>query len=532
MQFGRLSEVRRLGLSLTVTSIALIGASALVAYLEGPVGVPNASSAYLLAVLLCAMAFGTFAGIVAAIGAFLLYDFLFVAPLYTFTVGDPGEWLNLILLLVGGILVGQLAAAQRSRAEAAVGREREARALFHVSRALATRATTTAVLAEIASTLRDEASMERVWIGLTRGAGPERIVADTGGSEGTPSTTASHAQLRRMPDDTPAQWVLVHQPTRARSPGQGVLTRGVLAHRILIEAGGHSLGSLWALRARTAGQPERAETRLLAAAADQIGQALEQDRLAEEARTAEIARQSDALKTALLESVSHDLRTPLAAIRAAAGTIKDRTLHLSEDDRAQSAEAIDREAEYLNRLVTNLLDLSRIEAGALRADLESLDLDDALKPIVARLGPRLADRVVDLDLPATLPPVVADAVFFDQILTNVLENAAKYVPVGASVRIRAEEADGRMRLTVEDSGPGVPAEALPHLFEKFYRVTGGNRRLRPGTGVGLAVVRGLTEAMHGQVRARPSELGGLAIDLDLPIATRPAPTEIEADAPR
>ena len=310
MQFDRLSEFRRPGLSLAATSVALAAASALVAFLEGPVGVPNASSAYLLAVLLSAMAFGTVAGIVAAVGAFLLYDFFFVAPLYTFTVGDPGEWLNLILLLVSGILVGQLAAAQRSRAEAAVGREREAVALFQVSRALATRSTTTAVLAEIASILRNEASMERVWIGLSRPGGPERIAADTGGGERTPSPTASHAQLRRMPGDTPAQWVLVHQPTRARVP-----SRSVLAHRVLIEAGGRTLGSLWALRARTAGQPGRAETRLLAAAADQIGQALEQDRLATEAKAAEIARQSDALKTALLESVSHDLRTPLAAIR-------------------------------------------------------------------------------------------------------------------------------------------------------------------------------------------------------------------------
>lgn len=527
MEFERLSEVRRLGLRLVGTTVTLAVASVLVAYLEGPVGVPNASSAYLLAVLLSAMAFGTTAGIVAALGAFLLYDFLFVDPLYTFTVGDPGEWLNLILLLVGGILVGQLAAAQRSRAETAVGREREARALFHVSRALATRSATINVLPEVASTLRDEASMERVWIGLSRPAGPERIVGDTGGGSGTPSPTSRHAQLRRMPGDVPAQWVLVHQPTRARSAEQGVL-----AYRVSIEAAGRDLGSLWALRARTAGQPGQADTRLLAAAADQIGQALEQDRLATEAKTAEIARQSDALKTALLESVSHDLRTPLAAIRAAAGTIKDRTLHLSEDDRAQSADAIDREAEHLNRLVTNLLDLSRIEAGALRADLEPIDLDDAIKPILARLQPRLADRRVELDLPPDLPSVFVDAVFLDQILTNLLENAAKYVPVDATVRIRATPTDGRVRLTVEDSGPGVPDAALSHLFDKFYRVTGGARQSRPGSGVGLAVVRGFTEAMHGLVRARPSELGGLAVDVDLPIAVEPAPAKVEADAAR
>jgi two-component system sensor histidine kinase KdpD len=521
MEFDRLSNARRLSLSLTGTSVALVAASGLVAYLEGPVGVPNASSAYLLAVLLSAMAFGTVAGIVAAVGAFLLYDFLFVAPLYTFTVGDPGEWLNLILLLVGGILVGQLAAAQRSRAEAAVGREREARALFQVSRALSIRPGTIDVLPEIASILRTEASMERVWIGLARPAAPERIVADTGGVEGTPSPTASHALLRRMPGETPAQWVLVHQPTRARGPA-----RSVRAYRVQIDAAGHNLGSLWALRARSAGQPESAPTRLLAAAADQVGQALEQDRLAGEARTAEIARQSDALKTALLESVSHDLRTPLATIRAAAGTMLDRQLEIPAEDRRASALAIDREAEHLNRLVTNLLDLSRIQAGALRADLEPLELSDAILPIVARLHDRLDGRTLEIDLAGAGSPALVDAVFFDQIVTNLLENAAKYVPAGERVRIRATETDGRLRLTVEDSGPGAPPEALPRLFERFYRVQGGTTRSRPGTGVGLAVVRGLAEAMGGRVAARPSDLGGLAIDVDLPVA----PDQPVADA--
>ena len=513
MDLRRVRAQRRTVLSLALTAGSLIVVSGLVAVLEGPIGVPNASSAYLLAVMVSAMAFGTVAGVLAAVGGFLLYDFLFIQPLYTFTVGDPGEWLNLVLLLVGGIVVGQLAAAQRARAQAAVEREREARALFQVSRALATRSAMTGVLGEIAAIILREADLSRVWIGLTRAAGPERILADTGGSETTPAPTASHAVLRRMPGETPAEWVRVHQPGVRRSGAVGLL-----AHRVVIEAGGRTLGSLWALRDRSAGQPGRPETRLLAASADQIGQALEQDRLAEEARAAEIARQSDALKSALLESVSHDLRTPLATIRAAAGTILDRHLQISDDDRRASADAIDREAEHLNRLVTNLLDLSRIEAGALRADLEPLDLDEVVDPIVERLGDRLAGRTLTMELPRAIPPVLADPVFLDQVVTNLLENAAKYVPAGAAIRLRATAGDGKVRLTVEDSGPGVPAAALPRLFEKFYRVPSAPGRSRPGTGVGLAVVRGLTEAMNGRVAARQSELGGLAIDVDLPIA--------------
>ena len=522
MELRRLPPRRRTAVSLGLTVLILIGVSGLVAVLEGPVGVPNASSAYLLAVLVCAMAFGTTAGVIAAFGGFVLYDFLFIEPLYTLTVGDPGEWLNLILLLIGGIVVGQLAAAQRSRAEQAVEREREARALFQVSRALATRGRTIDVLPEIVAILRTEADFERVWVGLARDGGTERVVADTGGSK-APSPTASSAVLRRMPGDTPAEWVRVHQ-AGARRSGEV----GALAHRVVIEAAGRTLGSIWGLRARSAGQPGRAETRLLAAAADQIGQALEQDRLREEAAAAEIARQSDALKSALLESVSHDLRTPLATIRAAAGTMLDRHVELSDDDRRASALAIDQEAEHLNRLVTNLLDLSRIEAGSLRADVEPIELDDVVEPALRRIGKRLAGRSLEIDLGASAPAVLVDPVFIDQIVANLLENAAKYVPEGARVRIGPpRRLDGRVRLTVEDSGHGVPAEALPRLFEKFYRVKSATKS-RPGTGVGLAVVRGLTEAMGGSVQARPSELGGLAIDVDLPAA--PAPVGLAADA--
>lgn len=525
MDLRHLATERWSATTVLFTVASLIAVSGLVAILEGPIGVPNASSAYLLAVLVCAMAFGTGAGILAAFGGFLLYDFLFVEPVHTFVVAEPGEWLNLVLLLVGGIVVGQLAATQRARAEAAVEREREAIAQFRVSRVLATRSATIEVLPEIAGVLRTEVGFERVWIALDRSAGPEKIVADTGGATAIPTVTASHAVLRRTPGDTPAQWVKVHQ-SGVRRVGDS----GLRAHRVIIEAAGRTIGSVWGLRPRSAGEPGRAETRLLAAAADQVGQALEQDRLAAEAQAAEIARQSDALKSALLESVSHDLRTPLATIRAAAGTMLDRQLVISDEDRRASALAIDREAEHLNRLVTNLLDLSRIEAGALRADLEPVDLAEAVQPVVARLADRLDGRSVEIDLPGATGPALVDAVFLDQVVTNLLENAAKYVPAGALVRVSAARTEDSIRLTIEDSGPGVPVDALPRLFEKFYRVQTRKARSRPGTGVGLAVVRGLTEAMGGRVAARQSALGGLAIDVDLPVA--PDRTDANGSGPR
>jgi two-component system, OmpR family, sensor histidine kinase KdpD len=222
----------------------------------------------------------------------------------------------------------------------------------------------------------------------------------------------------------------------------------------------------------------------------------------------------------LLQSVSHDLRTPLSTIRAAAGTLRPDS-GLAPDEQRQSAEAIEREVEYLDRIVTNLLDLSRIEAGALRAERDVYELDDLVSRTVDRLRPRIGHRLLTMNLDA--PPVEVDPVFLDQAVTNVLENALKYAP-DARLRVRAAPvAHGWVRLTIEDAGPGVPERTLPRLFERFYRVPGRPVGSRSGTGIGLAVVRGLIETTGGRVAARRSELGGLAVDLDLPLAPTPVP---------
>jgi two-component system sensor histidine kinase KdpD len=500
---------------LVVAGPSLAGATVIVALLQAYVGVPNASSVYLVAVVITALVTGTAGAVIAAVASFLLYNFLFTTPLYTFAIADPGVLLGVVLLLFVGIVVGQLAALQRSRAEMARAREREALALFRLSRALATRESTPRVLAKIIEILRSQTAMDRVWISLGGDDASERVAAD--GGDGRPTITGLVHVLRRTPGDDPAQWVRIHHPSPVSSPGSG---RD--AYRVRIEAGGAALGSIWGLRLRGLGQPEPTETRLLAAAADQVGQALAHDRLAAESRAAEIARQSDALKSGLLQSVSHDLRTPLATIRAAAGMLRPGSA-LDARDQQASADAIEREVEYLNRLVTNMLDLSRIEAGALRADVDAFELDDVLARPLERLRPRLAGRPAEIALDA--PPVLVDPVFLDEAFTNVLDNVLKHTAPGTALRIRAARAaDGWIRLSVEDAGQGVPADAMPMLFDRFYRVPGRGAGSRSGTGIGLAVARGLTEAMGGRVNARKSDLGGLAIDLDLPAA--PAAAEL------
>ena len=501
--------------TLAVGVPALAAATLLVWLLEERLGVLNASPVYLLAVVVTALTAGTVGALVAAVAGILLYDYLFVHPVLTLAISDPGEWLNLILLLFVGLVVGRLTALERARALTAEAMEREARELFLVSRALATRESTAAVLPEIAGLLRQAARMGAVWIALGPDDAAERIAALSG--EPPPPGKSSHWALRRMPGDAPAQWLRIHTggPSRPRP------TRDApVLHRVRIDVGANRLGSIWASRAPGDRPPGRSATRLLSAAADQLGQALAADKLAADAGAAEVARQSDALKSALLQSVSHDLRTPLATIRAAAGTLRPDS-DLDAADRAANAAAIEREVARLDRLVANLLDLGRIEAGALRPEADVFELDDLAGRVVDRMAPRLADS--DLRVELGPEPVVVDPVFLDEALTNLLDNALKFAGAGAVIRVASGLADdGAAFLVVEDSGPGVDDPILGRLFDAFYRAPATGAGTRPGTGIGLAVVRGLVEAMGGSVRAGRSSLGGLAVTIELPLAELPA----------
>ena len=500
---------------LAVAVPALAAATGLVWLLEQRFGVLNASPVYLLAVAVTALVAGTLGAMAAAVAGVLLYDYLFVHPIHTLAISDPGEWLNLVLLLFVALVVGQLTALERARTQTAEAREREARELFLVSRALATRRSTTAVLPDMADLLRRAGRMTSVWVALGPDDGAERVAALSG--EAPPAGSPLHWVLRRMPGEEPARWIRIHTGGPKVKAG---LDGGQASFRVRIEAGSRAIGSIWATRPSSHGIPDRSATRLVSAAADQVGQALAQDRLAADAGAAEVARQSDALKSALLQSVSHDLRTPLATIRAAAGTLRPDS-DLDTGGRAASAEAIEREVARLDRLVANLLDLGRIEAGALRAELDVFELDDIAGRTVDRMAARLAAHEVRLDLQPL--PVLVDPVFLDEALTNLLDNSAKFAPAGSTIRLASARADGDLaRVVVEDGGPGVPEPMLERVFEPFYRGPAAGPDGRQGTGIGLAVVRGLVRAMGGSVRASRSDLGGLAVELRLPLAQLPS----------
>ncbi len=535
LALARPHRPRVAGLILAGVSLAL--ATALAALARGPLGVSDAAIVYLLAVVAVGMGYGSWLAVATSVASFLLYDFFFVQPLYTFAVAAPDEWLDLLLFLVVAIVIGRLSALQLERRREAELRSSEARAMFAMSRDVATAATALEAAPLLASRLAREAEMARVWIGLGPSIAEERVVADTLPGEPRPPA-ASRWVLHSSSAEGQPGWVKVRETSVAKlREGRDVpdarefrLRQGrddgpVTILRVQIALGGETIGSLWATRPHGAPFPGRSHSRLLAAAADQLAQSVVRDRLASEATAVEVARQGDALKSALLDSVSHDLRTPLAVIRAAAGNLMDPAVALELGQERAIARTIDAEAERLSRLVRNMLDLGRIEGGALNPTLELYDLADLIDPVVERLAPSLAPSPVEVEIAADLPTVQVDAIFVDQILTNLLENAGRYA-AGKKVRVSAKAVGGQVWLTVEDAGPGVPATFLPHIFERFYRAPRRQgSRSSGGSGIGLAVVKGLAEAMGGLAVARPSTLGGLGVTVRLQVGDEPEAVE-------
>lgn len=501
----------------TVVSLAAIGiATAAVAVLESPaVGISDPSPLYLVAVVAVGILHGTRAALGTAVAAFAVYDVLFTEPRFTFTVADPREWLDLVLLLFVALVIGRLTARETERAHEATQRARESEALFAISRTLATTPSVSDAAALIVARLAEETRMARLWIGVRSRTG-ESVLADSAPRESIP-LPGSVGRLSRAPGDGAARWIAIHD---IRPGGRPEIAVDVAVWGAPLEAEGSELGTLWGLRRRALGTPGREETRLLSLAADQLALALRREQLSREATEVEIARRSDALKTALLDSVSHELRTPLSRIRAIAGSLIDPALDWRADEQRAAGRAIDSEADRLSELVQNVLDLGRIEGGALRPELEVFDVEDLVEPVVSRMAQLGDGRHIAVRL-GNLPPVRADGVLFDTALANLLENAIRHAGPDAPIEVRGATRSGWVELSVEDGGVGVPDDALSRLFGKFYRVPGRVPGPRPGLGIGLSIVRGFVQAIGGEVAAQRSELGGLAVLVRLPVGPEP-----------
>lgn len=458
--------------------------------LAGRPDLANASMLYLIVVLVAAIGAGRAVAIFSALLAFFSFNWFLTEPRHTLSVADPDDWILLLLFLLTAVVTGQLAAGQKRRAEEAEEHERQARVLTDIAIAL-TEPTLERTLRSVADRLRTELGVEAVQVEL-------------GGSRATSGSSRDALdaleQTGRMIDvlTTDAgqepRWVRLAPPHRRLAAVATALRVGRAPIR---GAGGEEAGHITLVTSSRRGF-DGAAARLLAGVAPQLWAAQERSRLRAEATEAEVLRQSDEVKSALLDAVSHDLRTPLSSIIASAGSLRQAAVQWSPQERAEFATAIEQEARRLDRIVGNLLDLSRIRAGSLHPDVAWYEPVALVRDVVARMGGVSATHRLVLDLPDELPPVPLDYSEIDQVLTNLVENAVRHSPAGTTVTVTAGVEDGELRVCVEDEGPGIPVDELRRIFEPFHRVRGAARR---GTGLGLAVARGLVEAHRGRIWA-------------------------------
>ncbi len=502
---GRLAPLR--GYAAALAAVALV--SAVIGVIEARAQVANISMLYLLAVLGAATRLGRRPAIAASIAAFLAFNWFFVEPTHTLSVGDPKEWFALLLFLVTAVITSQLASDERDRAREAAERARDATLMFEVARLLGEPDLETA-LASVTERLREGLGVAGVMVELEGDGLPQRTIAgDTSAIAAADiGSLAAWIPSPRSATGSGARWIRVMNPH-----GPGSAPRDDRVHAVPLQAGGRRIGTLAIVRASP--RPGAADDRILTSVATQLAGAIERSRLRRRATEAEILRRTDELKNALLGAVSHDLRTPLASIVASAGSLRQTDVQWTDAERESFLSDIETEARRLSRIVSNLLDLSRMESGTLHPERSWYDLAALIDDVVGRLRPLTQDHPVEVRVPEDLPPVSLDYVEIDQVLSNLIENAARHTPGGTAIVISAHIAGPEVVVEVSDDGPGVPSDALGRVFEPFFRgPSGGTPR---GTGLGLAVARGLVEAHGGRISVVNGGKGGAVFRFTLPI---------------
>jgi two-component system, OmpR family, sensor histidine kinase KdpD len=449
-QVGRLVDSQR-GWSLLfgfLASVAAVAAVTGAVYLfRSSVPVLSLGVLYLFAVLPIAVVWGRGFSILVALASMLSFNFFFLPPVHTFRLIDERDWFALTVYLVTAIVVSELASRARRRAAEAEQREREESLLAELSTAVLQGEETEAQLDQLSEAVA--------------------------GVLGVPA-------VRLEPGPPPEA--------------------GAALRALDVRTGDRTVGTLY-----VEGDAEidpAVTRRFLPALASLLAVAFDREELQREALAAERLRSSDSVKTAILRAVSHDLRSPLTAIRVAAESLASPSVTLSEDDKARQLETVRDESARLDRLVANLLDLSRLEAGTAVSQRELVAVDELVSQALAELG---REKRIRVELPPDPPLVEVDPVQVERVLVNLLENALRLSPAKADVVIRVFSAGDEVVLRVIDEGPGIPASELDRIFEPFQQSTNGDARR--GTGLGLAIARGFAQANGGRVWAesRPGE---------------------------
>ena len=426
-------------------------------------------------------------GIVSASITFLTFNYFFIEPYYTFTVHHAADVVILVVFLIVAVVISQLVARAQAGLDAAMAREREATQLYELSTAL--------------TGLHDDHAIAQILA--------KQIHAVSQGDHIKLNIAGTDPFVYQLPDATPP----------ARSPELIIpieATRGVIG-----EIG------LW----RTKPAFSSSENRLLQTFASQSALALERAWLAQAESRARVLEESDRLKSVLLSSVSHELRTPLSTIKAASSSLRENEVSWDSPARVELISAIDDEADHLNILVGNLLDMSRIESGVLKPKREWNILSEILGTVLVRMRHRVGEHQIEVNLPEILPLVPVDYVQMEQVFTNLVSNSVKYAPERTRICIRAFVEDESIHVQVSNQGPQIPQAHLERIFDKFYRITAADRVT--GTGLGLSICKGIIEAHGGRIWAE-NVPDGLAFNFTLPLIwdgvispQLPTDTEIE-----
>ncbi len=473
---------------------------------------------YLLGVVVVSMRNGYVPSLLAAVLAVVAFDFFFVQPYYSFAVSDLRHIVTFGVMFLVAVVISHLTKRIRDQADSARGSERRAASLYSISREVGLAPSRDLLLAAADRHLREVFGV-RVAVLLPGSDGMlEGALAEPG--------TLDDADK----DKGVAEWVWLHQ----RPAGVGTDTLpSARALFVPLKGARGRVGVLALYPGAQTRLGDADERQLLDTFAGLIGSAIERTQLADEARRAHLRAETEQLRNSLLSSVSHDLRTPLAVVTGATSALLDEHGPTDEPTRRELLQTVHEEALRLNRLVRNLLDMTRLEAGALKVHEELQPIEEVVGAALNRMEDRLRGREVETHVPADLPLVPFDSALIEQVLINLIENATKYTPPGSPIEVAARAREGTVEVEVNDRGPGVSPRDVERVFDKFYRAHEGEGG---GVGLGLTICRGIIAAHGGRIWVEERAGGGASFRFTLPLdgkASRvalPAPEERESEA--
>jgi two-component system sensor histidine kinase KdpD len=495
------------GLSLAVPLVAVSATTVLGLGLSALVALQNLSMLFLAAVLLSAALAGRLSALVASALSFLAYNYFFIAPTGQLTIAQPEEVLSLAIFVAVALVAGQLAARLRISMDRSGQQARQAQALLDFARKMSGAFGREQVIDTMVSHLHG--ALGRAAMVLLPDDSGEMTLA----AAWPPDQDLDDAAM------TAARWAA------DKREAAGFLTATLPQVPYLfrpVQSGQRVLGVVGFAMRHEEGPVSEEEQRTVSALIEQSAIALDRARLTRESTQASVARESEKVQSALLSSLSHDLRTPLASITGAVSSLRELGERMPVATRADLLASIEEEAGRLNRFVTNLFEMTRIESGMLRARREPVDVAAVISAAVARAGRLHAELEIEVSVADQMPRASGDAVFLEQVLFNLLDNARKYGG-DAPVTVYARSDGGEVMISVSDQGKGIPEADLERIFDKFYRRTKGDGR-QAGTGLGLAIARGLISAMGGTIKAQSpaSHRRGTRFVIRLPQAAKAA----------